>query len=59
MKYLFFLMFYITPLYAGTKFIWVQKKPGKLETGACLEVDEKIKVTNIYKSEQFDFSRKY
>lgn len=43
---------------ANTKFLWIQKDPTKLETGACFEVDEKLDTTNFYNKEQFRYAKK-
>lgn len=60
MKHLVLLitLFISASLSAGTKYIWAHKKPGKIETGYCLEVDEKMNTENIYKKAQNDFTKK-
>lgn len=59
MKLLVIILFISTiPAFAGTKFVWIQKSPGKLETGVCLEVDEKTKIKNLYGSAAHDFAKK-
>lgn len=58
MKIFFIFLFLSNIARANTKFIWIQKDPSKLETGACLEVDKKLDTSNFYKAEQFRYAKK-